>query len=139
MIANGGARNTPSLPAEDLARQFLQFLEIEAQNDPAAANHHGTANQVGLGGHQTQGFRPSRRLLAHLLLAEEFVARIQEFPVIAVADQLIELLKGQAVLADIPQIEIGALGFEQTASLAATRSSRLVQEPYLRLALARVL
>jgi len=60
--------------------------------------------------------------------AIEFVAWIQEFPVIAIADQLIEFLKGQAIPADIPYIEIGAFGFEETASLAATRSSRLLKK-----------
>ena len=111
-----------------LTRQFFQFLGAESQHDPAAANHHWPANQVGLSGHQPQCFLPGRRLFAHVLPAVEFVARIQELPVIAIADQLIEFLEGQAILADIPQIKFGAFGFEQTASLAATRSSGLLKK-----------
>jgi len=116
--------------AEDSTGQVHEFLLIEPQHHPAASNHNRAADQIGFGGHPFQGFSPRRRLLTHLFAAIQLVPRVQEFPVITVADQLIELVDGQPILAEIPKLEIGAFGLEQTACLAATGSRRLVKEFY---------
>jgi len=70
------------------------FRFLKSQNDLGAPYQDGPLDEIGVRGHQFQGFGARRRILLHLALAIKLVARVQERAVVALADEAIQLLDG---------------------------------------------
>ena len=76
----------------DLLRKLAQCFLVIAEHNIRPPNHHGTSDQVWVGGHHFQGLIARRRSFTHLSRAVKFVARIQEFAMVSFADELVQLV-----------------------------------------------
>src|SRR6202795_1920695 len=64
----------------------------------------------------------------HIARAVKLVARVEKFPVIALADQFVEFPGGQALLVQIAKLKINSLFLQETSCFAARSSSWLVKK-----------
>src|SRR5260370_32256598 len=118
-------------PRDEKKKSFQKSLVgflVKAKDHLRTANHHRSASQIWLLGHQLDGFRARRRMLLHVSRAIQLVARIQKVLVIALADQLFELRWTQPFFIQIARFEFGTEFQQETSCLAASGSSGLVQE-----------
>ena len=116
---------TIGLAGERICSQhFPHLLRIEAQQNLLALHQNGPSYEIRIFGHQGDSFRARGRRFLHVLFAIKLIARIQEYLVIAVANQSIELCFGQAAI-QIDRLE-GSSGFaKKTLRVATGCSSRL--------------
>src|SRR5215469_9387614 len=109
-------------------REYAVSRFVEANDDSRALRKQRPTNQVRTFGHQLDGFYPRRRLLGHFSLPVKFVTRIQEFPVIPVADELIQFGFRKRLLVEIAGIEVELQLEQETSCFAASGSSGLLVE-----------
>ena len=63
---------------------------VESEDDAAAGDDHGPADQPGFFGHHADGFAARGRVLGQVLFAIGFAVGIEEIGMVAWADQLFE-------------------------------------------------
>src|SRR5438105_14900807 len=88
----------------------------------------GLRNQIGFLGHQLDRFRARRRMFLHVSRAEDFVARIQKFPAIALADQRVQFGLGQTLRAQVARFKFHTQFQQETPCFAAGSSGWLVEK-----------
>src|SRR5215831_6575484 len=108
---------------EDAVSRF-----IESDDDARAMREKRPPNQIGRLRHQLDGVGSRRRLLRHVALAIKFVARTQEFLVIALADQLIEFGFREGLLVEVARVEVELELEQETSCFSACGSSGLLVE-----------
>src|SRR5258708_21692620 len=104
------------------------FLII-TQDDFNSTKHHGTSNQVRLGGHQFQRLIARRRILRHLSSAIQFVAGVQEFAVVRAANEFIEFGNRQLIFSEVAHFQLGFLLLQECLCLPAGRPIPLCPKP----------
>src|ERR1700741_1448281 len=111
----------------DLLKLHDRFF-VEAKNYASPGEDHRTANQIRLLRHHTNCFRARRRILFHVFAAVQLIPRIQKFPMIAIANELLELIRSKPFLVEIAKVQRYALLLQETSCLAAGGSRGLMEE-----------
>src|SRR5205807_9788534 len=96
------------LSAGSSFEELLVRFFLEPKNHVRAANDYWAANQIGLLGHQLDGFRAGMRMLLHIARPVELVAWIQKFFVVALANQLFEFGRAQTFLIEVARFKFCA-------------------------------
>jgi len=91
---------------------------VETEDDLAAFHQDGALDQVGMFGHEPQGLGARRRVLFHAVLPIELIARVEEQPVIPLADELLQAGGGESAV-EIDFLKHGVLFAKQTLRFAA--------------------
>jgi hypothetical protein len=101
---------------------------VKANYNASSRKDHGPPNQVRLLRHHANRFRARRRILLHIFGAVQLVPCIQKVPMIAVANEFFEIIRGEPVFTQIVKIQGYALLLQETSCFAAGGSSGLVKE-----------
>jgi hypothetical protein len=101
---------------------------VEAKDNASSGKDHGTADQVWLLRHHANRFRTQGRILFHIFGAVQLVPSIQKVPMIAIANEFLEVIRSEPVFAQIVKVQRYALLLQETSCFAAGRSSGLVKE-----------
>ncbi len=108
--------------------EVFVFIWIETKHYTSACYDYRPSDQIGIRGHHANGVRARWRIVFHLLLAIGLVSRVQELGVIPVANQFLKLLRAQAFLVKIAEVQLHATILERRSSFSARRSSWFVQK-----------
>ena len=101
---------------------------IESDHHAAAGHNHRAPNQIRLLHHHANRFRTRGRILFHIFGAVQLVPSIQKVPMIAIANEFLEVIRSEPVFAQIVKVQRYALLLQETSCFAAGRSSGLVKE-----------
>jgi hypothetical protein len=92
---------------------------IKAKDNASSGKNYGAADQVRLLRHHTNCFRTGRRMLFHVFAAVQLVPRIEKVPMIAIANEFLEVIRSEPVFAQIVKVQRYALLLQETSCLAA--------------------
>lgn len=101
---------------------------IKTDDDLRTMHQQRPANQIRFFGHPLHSFRACRGMLGHIAIAVEFISRIQQFPVVALANQLIDFRFTQPLLIQITSGELNTQFEQETPCFATGGSSGLVKK-----------
>ena len=101
---------------------------VKAQDNASSGKDHGAPNQVWLLRHHANRFRTRGRILFHIFGTVQLVPSIQKVSMIAIANEFLEVIRGEPVFAQIVKVQRYALLLQETSCFAAGRSSGLVKE-----------
>ena len=96
-----------------------QAFFVEAQDDAAAGNDNGPANQTGLLGHEANGLAAGGRVFGQVLFAIGTAMGIQEIGVVAGADQLFEFRDAERLLPEVAELKMKAAPLQELARFGA--------------------
>ena len=95
---------------------------VEAEQDAAAADDERAPDQVRVRRHQADRFFAGGRILLHVSFAVQLIPGVQERQVVALADELVELLFGQTPV-EVDGLRLDAFFRQETPGFAAGGSS----------------
>ncbi len=104
------------------AGQRLPLFGVEAEEDLPAVDEDGTADEIGVLGHEAQGVGAGGRVIFQIQLAVDFIACVEEGQVVAVTDDAIELLDGES-LVEVDGFGFDVILYQETPGFAAGGSS----------------
>ena len=105
-----------------------QAFFVEAEDDTAAGDDHGPADQAGLLGHHANGFAAGGRVLGQILVAIDAAMRIQEIGVVAGTDELFEFRSAEGILPEVAKLELKAAPLHELARLGAGGAAGFLEE-----------
>ena len=75
-----------------MLQQLRHGLGVKPKDDLGAFHQNGPLDEIGILGHEAQGFLAGRWILFHAALAVKLIAGVEEKLIVALADQVVELL-----------------------------------------------
>src|SRR5271170_7842062 len=115
---------------QSLRLQTVDAFLIESEHHARTAHNYGPPNQIGLPCHQADCRFSRRRFFFHIPTAVKLVACVEEFRVVAPADQLFQFRGAQPLLRQVAKVKKEPAPLHISARVAAGCAIRLLQEFY---------
>jgi hypothetical protein len=93
-----------------------------------SGNYHRTAYEIGVRGHQFYGFAAARRVLFHVARAIQFVSRVQEWNVIAFANQVLQFTFAESLLIQAAEFDFGPMLYQEEPGFPAGSARGFLQK-----------